>query len=61
MNTQFASKASAFISSLDPNLKVYQASFQPYRPYDQNDDRTVVLKTDYGCIVGVLIISIAIV
>ena len=44
MNTQFASKASASISSLDPNLKVYQASFQPYRTYDQNDDRTVVLK-----------------
>ena len=53
MNRQFASKVSAPISSLDPNLKVYQASFQAYRPYNQNDDRTAVLKTDYGCIVGV--------
>jgi hypothetical protein len=51
MNMQFASKASASISSLDPNYKVDQASFQAYKIW--NEDRTAVLKTDYGCIVGV--------
>ena len=51
MNTQFVSKASASISSFDPNLKVHQASFQAYK--EKNEDRTSVLKTNYGCIVGV--------
>ena len=51
MNTQFASKASASISSFDPNFKVHQASFQAYKM--DNHDRTAVLKTDYGYIIGV--------
>ena len=51
MNTQFASKSGASVSSFDPNLKVHQASFQAYKTF--NEDRTTVLKTDYGCIVGV--------
>ena len=51
MDTQFASKARTSISSFDPNFKVHQASFQAYR--SRNEDRTAVLKTDYGCIVGV--------
>ena len=53
MNKKFASKASASISSLDHKLKVYDASFQAYKFEDDNEDRTVVFKTDYGCIVGV--------
>ena len=53
MNRQFASKASTSISSFEPNFKVYEASFQAYRYDDDNEDRTTVLKTDYGCIVGV--------
>ena len=52
MNKQFASKASVSISSFDPNLKVHQASFQAYKTMG-NQDRTAVLKTDYGFIVGV--------
>ena len=52
MNTQFASKASTSITSFDPNFKFHQASFQAYRSTN-NDDRTAVLKTDFGCIVGV--------
>ena len=51
MNTQFISKASASISSLDPNFKFHQATFQAYKM--RNEDRTAVLKTDYGFIVGV--------
>ena len=51
MNTQFASKASATITSFDPNFKVHEASFQAYQ--ENNEDRTAVLKTDYGCIIGV--------
>ena len=52
MNKQFASKVSASISSFDPNLKVHQASFQAYKSND-NEERTTVLKTDFGCIVEV--------
>ena len=51
MNVQFASKASASINSFDPNFKFHQASFQAYK--SENEDRTTVLKTDYGFIVGV--------
>ena len=51
MNTQFASKASSSITSFEPNFKFHQASFQAYKP--RNEDRTAVLKTDYGYIVGV--------
>jgi hypothetical protein len=51
MNKRFASKASTSITSFDPNIKVYQASFQAYKK--RNEDRTAVLKTDYGFIVGV--------
>ena len=51
MDTQFASKASASVSSFDPNFKIHQASFQAYK--ENNEDRTVVKKTDYGCIIGV--------
>ena len=51
MNTQFDSKASASISSYDPNFKFYQATFQAYK--SENEDRTTILKTDYGFIVGV--------
>ena len=52
MNTQFASKASTSISSFDPNFEVHQASFQAYKSND-NEERTTVLKTDFGCIVEV--------
>jgi hypothetical protein len=52
MNTQFASKASTSITSFDPNFKFHQASFQAYKKQG-NQDRIAVLKTDYGCIVGV--------
>ena len=51
MDTQFASKASASVSSFDPNFKIHQASFQTYK--ENNEDRIVVKKTDYGCIIGV--------
>ena len=51
MNKQFASKASTSISSFDPNFKVHQASFQAYKI--RNEDRTAVLRTNYGFIVGV--------
>ena len=51
MNTQFASKASLSITSFYPNFKIHQASFQAYQK--DNEDRIAVLKTDYGCIVGV--------
>ena len=48
MNTQFASKASTSITSFNSNFKVHQASYKKY-----NEDRTAVLKTDYGLIIGV--------
>ncbi|KIJ57153.1 hypothetical protein M422DRAFT_23252 [Sphaerobolus stellatus SS14] len=51
MNMQFASKSSSSADLLDPNFKVHQASFQAYK--SQNEDRTVVLHTHYGLIVGV--------
>ena len=51
MNTQFISKASASISSYDPNFKFHQVTFQAYK--SENEDRTTVLNTDYGFIVGV--------
>jgi pyruvate dehydrogenase phosphatase len=51
MNTQFASKSNASTSFFDPNFKVHQASFQAYK--SENEDRTAVLGTDYGLIVGV--------
>jgi hypothetical protein len=50
MNMQFASKARASVSLLNPNFKVYQVSFQAYK---RNEDRTVVLETSYGLIAGV--------
>jgi hypothetical protein len=57
MNTPFASKARASTTSFDPNYKVHQASFQAYKFAfkfeNENEDRIAVLKTDYGCIVGV--------
>ena len=53
MDRQFASKASTSINSFEPNFKIYDASFQAYRFDDDNEDRTAVMKTDYGCIVGV--------
>ena len=51
MNAKFASKSSASITSFEPNFKCHQASFQAYKT--DNEDRTAVLKTDYGCILGV--------
>jgi hypothetical protein len=45
MNAQFAAKS---ISVFDPNFKVNQASYK-----HENEDRTAVLGTDYGLIVGV--------
>ncbi|KAF8523957.1 phosphatase 2C-like domain-containing protein [Hysterangium stoloniferum] len=51
MNTQFASKSSASISPFDLNFTVHQASFQAYK--SRNEDRTAVLSTGYGWIVGV--------
>ena len=51
MNTQFASKCKKSTDLLDPNLKVHQASFQAYK--EENEDRTVVLHTHYGLIIGV--------
>ena len=51
MNKQFASKSIAYRNVFNPNFKVHQASFQAYKPV--NEDRTAVIGTDYGLIVGV--------
>ena len=53
MNKQFASRAKTAVSSFDSHFIVHQASFQAYRTYNRNEDRTTALKTDYGCILGV--------
>jgi hypothetical protein len=50
MNMQFASKARASVSLLNPDFKVHQASFQAYK---DNEDRTAVMETSYGLIAGV--------
>ena len=51
MNIQFASMSKASTSFFNPNFKVHQATFQAYK--GRNDDRTAVLETDYGLIIGV--------
>jgi pyruvate dehydrogenase phosphatase len=51
MNTQFTSKLNVSSGLFEPNFKVHQASFQAYK--SNNEDRTAVLGTDYGLIVGV--------
>ena len=56
--TQFASKPSASIISFNLSCKVYQASFKVYK--SNNEDRTVILKTNYNCIVEVRNIGLSI-
>ena len=51
MNIQFASKSKASTNFFNPNFKVHQASFQAYKR--ANEDRTAVLETDYGLIIGI--------
>lgn len=51
MNARFTAKSTASVDLDGPNFKVHQASFQAYK--SQNEDRTAVLHTHYGLIVGV--------